>query len=107
MDHPWVGLLLMEGETQAEYSRCAATLVDKCIIFFFTDFSLFPDWKQHLPDGSSLSTKLGWTDSGAFTAKNHPWGAEQDQVDLKGQVMPETCYHNIRSYSPESSMLLK
>ena len=75
---------------------------------FFVLFNFFfPDWKQHLPDGSSLSTKLGWTNSGAFTAQNHPWGAEQDQVDLKGQVIPETCYHNIRSYSPESSMLLK
>ena len=38
MDHPWMGLLLMEGETQAEYSRCAATLVDKCIIFFLLIF---------------------------------------------------------------------
>ena len=106
MDHPWVGLLLMEGETQAEYSRCAATLVDKGTNYFLL-ISLFPDWKQHLPDGSSLFTKLGWSCSGALTAQNHPWGAEQDQVDLKGQVIPETCYHNIRSYSPESSMLLK
>ena len=40
MDHPWMGLLLTEGETQAKYSRCAATLVDKGIDSF-TDLSLF------------------------------------------------------------------
>ena len=41
MDHPWMGLLLTEGETQAKYSRCAATLVDKDINYF-SDFLSFP-----------------------------------------------------------------
>ena len=77
-------------------------------LFVLLNF-FFPDWKQHLPDGSSLSTKLGWTDSGALTAKNHPWGAEQDQVDLKSQVIPGTCfsYPKITSYSPGNSMLVR
>ena len=91
MDHPWMGLLLTEGETQAKYSRCAATLVDKDINFFLI-FSLFPDWKQHLPDSCTLSTKLGRSRPGAFTAQDHPRCAEKDQVDLKGQVIPGTLF---------------
>ena len=27
LSHPWIGLLLVEGETRVNYSRCAATLV--------------------------------------------------------------------------------
>ena len=34
MDHPWMGLLLTEGETRANYSRCAATMVSEIIFLF-------------------------------------------------------------------------
>ena len=39
MDYPWMGLLLTEGETQAKYSRCAATLVKHCNNYFTIFFS--------------------------------------------------------------------
>ena len=32
LSHPWLGLLLTEGESKANYSRCAATLVGELIV---------------------------------------------------------------------------
>ena len=65
LSHPWLGLLLSEGETRVNYSRCAATLVGDnfySISILFTDkkhstttlvgenfyslFILFTDWKH-------------------------------------------------------------
>ena len=60
-------------------------------LFVLLNF-FFPDWKQHLPDSCPLSSKLGRSRPGAFTAQDHPRGAEKDQVDLKGQVIPGTLF---------------
>ena len=77
LSHPWMGLLLTEGETKANYSRCAATLVGEPIHRYFSStFPFFLDWKQHVPDSSSLSAKLGGCRSNAVTAESDPWRAE-------------------------------
>ena len=39
LSHPWMGVLLTEGETKANYSRCAATLVGEFILSSPLNFS--------------------------------------------------------------------
>ena len=74
LNHPWMGLLLTEGETSGKYSRCAATMVRQIISSLFP--KLFSDWQQHLSDGGPLSGKLGWGGSDAFAAQNNSWHTE-------------------------------
>ena len=82
MDHPWMGLLLTEGETQAKYSRCAATLVDKGIDSF-TDFlfsqigsNIFltaghclQNWAEVVQAPSQLKIILGVQDRSKLTSR--------------------------------------
>ena len=109
LSHPWLGLLLIDGETEPRYSRCAATLVwfsqnfvlisrcprscrrrmhvfENCVVLCICR-SLSPptDWQQLVPNGRPLRPTLG-QDSSEVVTYSPTWGAEEKPVDLQNKV---------------------
>merc|ERR1719458_169074 len=57
LDHPWMGLLLTEGETRANYSRCATTMIGSNV--FLTAAHCLQNWAGVVQAPSQLKIILG------------------------------------------------
>ena len=106
LSHPWLGLLLIDGETEPRYSRCAATLVwfsqnfvliSRCprsctrrmhVLCISRSLSPPTDQQQLVPNGRPLRPRLG-QNSPEVVSYSSTWGAEEKPVDLQNKV--ESC----------------